>query len=170
MRKDRSPEEWRHHAPGGVAFTKGRAYLLALEFLEVDAVVGSHLAASGARILVVEDEQDNREVLVDLLDLVGYDARGAADGREALSVLNTSWRPDLMILDLTMPGMNGWELLAEMKKVPDWQGIRKLVVSAVPPRLLPTEDVDATLSKPVLAEQLLALIERFTAAHTAAVA
>ena len=128
------------------------------------------IPAQDIRLLVVEDEQDNREVLVDLLDLVGYEVRGAADGREALAILRSGWRPALMLLDLTMPGMNGWELLTEMRKVPDWATIRRLVVSAVPPRLLPTEDVDGTMAKPVLAERLLAEIERLTTAQRAAVA
>jgi CheY-like chemotaxis protein len=113
------------------------------------------------RVLVVEDEVDNREVVVELLELMGYEVRGAGEGNEALQILRSGWLPRVIVLDLTMPGMNGWTLVQELLKDPTWSAIRRLVVSAVPPRLLPS-NVDATLSKPVLGEQLLEHVERLS--------
>jgi CheY-like chemotaxis protein len=59
------------------------------------------------RVLVVDDETLIRVTLGDALELEGYDCRLAANGLEALSVLS-EWHADLIVLDLTMPVMDGW--------------------------------------------------------------
>jgi CheY-like chemotaxis protein len=142
---------------GGVDARRGRHYLHPLPGGAPGECVNG--LSSIERVLVVEDEADNRDVILELLDLVGYDARGAGEGFEALQILRDGWTPDVIVLDLTMPGMNGWTLVQELCKHPTWDKIPRLVVSAVPPRMLPKE-VSATLSKPVFGDQLLEAVER----------
>lgn len=66
-------------------------------------------------VLVVDDEVDAREILATLVGEWGYAAIRAADGREALDYLNSHPAPRMMILDLCMPGMDGWRLLEMMR-------------------------------------------------------
>ena len=60
-----------------------------------------------ARVLVVDDDTILRSVLCESLADEGYEVRPADDGREALAVLD-HWAPDVIVLDLMMPGMDGW--------------------------------------------------------------
>jgi CheY-like chemotaxis protein len=68
-----------------------------------------------SRVLVVDDDATIRDALELALSDEGYEVEAAANGREALSVL-AGWRPDLIVLDLTMPIMNGWEFCAEQRR------------------------------------------------------
>jgi CheY-like chemotaxis protein len=61
-------------------------------------------------ILVVDDDDELRAVLDNTLTAKGYRTRVAANGREALAFLRDGGRPDLMLLDLSMPEMDGWQL------------------------------------------------------------
>ena len=68
------------------------------------------------RILVIDDEEMIRESLVEFLDEHGYEAVPAVDGRDALRKLaNSSPRPCLILLDLMMPVMDGWQFAAELR-------------------------------------------------------
>ena len=71
--------------------------------------------ASEARILVVDDESASRTGLKELLTLWGYEAMAAADGHEALQ-RSAGWKPDLVIADLVMPGLDGMGLLGKLKQ------------------------------------------------------
>lgn len=70
-----------------------------------------------ARILVVDDEEDGRLLVAQILQDAGYDVDAAVDGGEALERIRTS-RPDLVILDLLMPFVNGWDVLEQIRRVP----------------------------------------------------
>lgn len=70
------------------------------------------------RILVIEDEADIRALLRDLLEDVGYEVRDAADGRGGLLELAAA-RPDVVILDVTMPELDGWQTLERIRDVSD---------------------------------------------------
>lgn len=61
-----------------------------------------------ARILVVDDEPDNREVISQLLNQVGFQVREAIDGQEAIAITE-AWHPHLILMDMRMPGMDGYE-------------------------------------------------------------
>jgi CheY-like chemotaxis protein len=88
-----------------------------------------------ALVLVVDDDADSRDTLADVLAEEGYDVETTGDASEALSMLQAGLRPQVVLLDLVMPGMSGDELLAKLrgtdleKKVPivvlsarlDWQ-------------------------------------------------
>ena len=66
-------------------------------------------------VLVVDDEPTIRDVLIEFLAAHGYDARGAADGREGLA-LAKSLRPQMILLDIAMPGMDGIETLRHLRR------------------------------------------------------
>lgn len=67
--------------------------------------------AAGKRVLVVDDDDDHRDVVVECLNQAGYRARGVSNGGTALEVLRTE-RPSLVLSDLFMNGMDGTELLS----------------------------------------------------------
>jgi PAS domain S-box-containing protein len=83
-----------------------------------------------ARILVVDDDETNREILVRQLDREGFRAETAADGPSALSRLGSE-RFDLVLLDLFMPGMDGFEVLARLKRDESLGELPVIVLSAL---------------------------------------
>src|ERR1044071_2554058 len=106
-------------------------------------------------ILVVEDHEFARDALATLLSTEGYDTVEAANGREALSILGKGLRPDLILLDLMMPVMDGWEFMQQQRR--DWRlcTIPTIVVTGVAshdPRCLDMPVV-RFLRKPYTAEQ-----------------
>jgi CheY-like chemotaxis protein len=112
-------------------------------------------------ILVVEDHEFAREALATLLQTMGYQTLDAANGKDALAMLAKGTRPDLILLDLMMPVMDGWEFMQRQRK--DWRlcTIPTIVVTGVAshdPRCLEMPIV-RFLPKPYSAEQLLAAIE-----------
>jgi CheY-like chemotaxis protein len=72
--------------------------------------------ATSPTILLVEDDDDTRGALAELLEEGGYKVAPASNGREAQSYLLRQPRPDAMILDLWMPAMDGWALAAEVNE------------------------------------------------------
>jgi CheY-like chemotaxis protein len=84
-----------------------------------------------SRILIVDDDADFRAVLRPVLEDEGCAVIEAADGRAALDALRTTSLPHLILLDLMMPVMNGWEFYAEMPKDPSLASIPVAVLSAV---------------------------------------
>ena len=86
---------------------------------------------AGEYILIVEDDFDIREALTQILEEEGYAVREAANGREALDVAAREL-PSLILLDLMMPVMNGWQFRAEQIKDPRLAPVPVLVISADP--------------------------------------
>ncbi len=88
---------------------------------------------SPARILVVDDERDNRELLEVILGWEGFVILMAASGEEALAIV--AEQPlDLILLDVMMPGMNGYELAAKIKGGPATKSIPILIITALADR------------------------------------
>ncbi|MDA1257352.1 MAG: response regulator [Chloroflexi bacterium] len=83
----------------------------------------------GIKILVVDDEPDVRDLLANLLADAGYEIEEMTDGRDIVARA-TSWRPALIILDLTMPNVDGFEALKLLKADPRTAGIPVIVASA----------------------------------------
>lgn len=82
-------------------------------------------------LLLVEDDPDLRFIESEILQTEGYRVRTAADGLEALEVLRQEPQPPvLVLLDLRMPRMNGWDLAARMREEPAWRDIPVIVVAA----------------------------------------
>ena len=111
------------------------------------------------RVLVVEDDEDAREAIVALLQMKGYQAVAAANGCEALQHLRSAVLPDLIILDLWMPVMDGWQFRAEQLKDARLARVPVIVVSALSDRA--EVDANEVLMKPVDLDHLLATVERY---------
>jgi len=99
-----------------------------------DSIVGTgrwtlRSGAAKGRILVVEDEEVLRDALEPLLEEEGYEVSVAENGREALSRLHTESLPDIIVLDLKMPVMNGWEFRTIQKDDPKLGRIPVVAVS-----------------------------------------
>jgi PAS domain S-box-containing protein len=75
----------------------------------------------GRRILIVDDNRDSADSLATLLRLFGNDVRTAYEGRQALAVAG-AYRPDLVVLDIGLPGLNGYEVAGQMRSMPDLAG------------------------------------------------
>jgi CheY-like chemotaxis protein len=67
-------------------------------------------------VLVVDDDPDIRSAIADILELRGYEVTAAANGLEALEHLRNGLRPCVILLDLMMPILNGWEFCAEQRR------------------------------------------------------
>jgi len=111
-------------------------------------------------ILVVEDHEFARQALGALLSAMDYDVIEAANGRDALAQVAKGARPDVILLDLMMPVMDGWEFMKQQRR--DWRlcTIPTIVVTGVAshdPRCLEMPVV-RFLRKPYTFEQLLAAI------------
>jgi len=112
-------------------------------------------------ILIVEDDFDIREALTQILEEEGYAVRGAANGREALDVASEGAPPKLILLDLMMPVMNGWQFRAEQLKDPRLASVPVLVISA-DPQVQPKAaslGVAGLLKKPISLDDLLEAVK-----------
>jgi CheY-like chemotaxis protein len=84
-------------------------------------------------ILVVDDDDVNRVTLCEVLAEEGYQVLAAVDGLAALELLERGPRPGLILLDLIMPRMSGWELLTRLAAEPRWSSLPVFVLSASTP-------------------------------------
>ena len=109
-----------------------------------------------ATVLVVEDNESLREPLVELLTDEGYAVRAAEHGQAALDILQ-SWRPDLILLDLAMPVMDGLAFLARISAIPAAATIPVIVLSAYIGYLegTPPPNVVVVIQKPYDVARLL---------------
>lgn len=112
-------------------------------------------------VLVVEDDPDQRDAVVLALQHAGYAVVAAADGFEALELLQTGTRPCLILLDLMMPEMDGVQFRKEQLKSAATADIPVVVVSAFGQRTRAKSlQVADYLSKPVEIDQLVAVVDR----------
>ncbi|HEX2657998.1 MAG TPA: response regulator [Polyangia bacterium] len=113
---------------------------------------------SAASILLVEDDDDLREALVGALADERYQVKGVANGSEALETLKTGPRPNLILLDLLMPVMNGWVFCERVRQDPQLSKIPIVAMSGAASRDPQSPyyiDVEAFVTKPVHMESLL---------------
>ncbi len=92
-------------------------------------VTALSMGQAPVRVLVVDDNGDNRELLAQTLAAVGFEVREAADGRQALRLFE-EWSPHLCMTDLRMPGMDGYETIRAMRANAAGQAVRIIAVSA----------------------------------------
>lgn len=117
-----------------------------------------------AKILLVEDNEMNRDMLSRRLTRKGFDVIVAADGLEGLS-LAAGERPDLILMDMSLPGMDGWEATRQIKAAPETNHIPVIALTAH----AMSDDREKALeagcddydTKPVELERLLGKIGRF---------
>jgi CheY-like chemotaxis protein len=110
-------------------------------------------------ILIVEDEEELREILRDALELSGFLVVAASEGQEALAALAKNPHVCVVLLDLLMPGMNGWEFLKAMRANAAFDGIPVVVTSSAPSRAPP--GVTQVLRKPLQLNQVLRTVHEF---------
>ncbi|TMA92954.1 MAG: response regulator [Deltaproteobacteria bacterium] len=115
-----------------------------------------------AKILVVDDTPKNVKLLADLLTVKGYNVVTAASGREALEQLETE-RPDLVLLDVVMPEMSGYEVCRTIRENPTTQILPVVMVTALDPAEERIKGLDAGaddfLIKPINRAELLARVK-----------
>src|ERR1700730_5404587 len=111
-------------------------------------------------VLIVEDEEPIRDVITDVLEERGFQVLPAANGAEALELLDTV-RPDVMVLDLLMPVMHGWAFMESYIEKTDGHPIPIVVVSVNPvlPRSFDRLGVKDVVAKPFEVDVLLDAVE-----------
>jgi CheY-like chemotaxis protein len=107
-------------------------------------------------LLVIEDDEDCRAVVREILEEEGYRVRAVANGHDALARLHAGPRPDLILTDLCMPVMDGWAVVAAMAALPDLAETPVVVMSASGKREAPA--CAAYLQKPIPWDRLLTTI------------
>jgi CheY-like chemotaxis protein len=114
-----------------------------------------------APVLIVEDDPALREVFAEVLGTEGYDVRLAANGHEALTLLTAHGDlPCVVLLDLRMPVMDGWELVKRLRETEAWRHLPIVVVAAHYMLADEARRVGAVawLQKPVKVDRLLATV------------
>ncbi|QXE23529.1 hybrid sensory kinase [Richelia sinica FACHB-800] len=116
------------------------------------------------RILVVDDQRENRQLLVKLLEQVGLEVKAASNGEEAI-LINQQWQPDLIWMDIRLPNMNGYEVTQQIRA----QSLNKspiiialtAQVSPEDPHLAIQSGCNDYMSKPFREGELFAKIEQY---------
>ncbi len=111
-----------------------------------------------SKILVVEDDDDIRDSIKELLEEEGYSIETAANGQQALAKIRGKGAPQLILLDLMMPVMDGWQFQNQLRQDPDCAQIPVIVISASKFSRQRVE-ADAFIPKPLDAGVLLETIE-----------
>jgi len=101
-----------------------------LDRAQLVATVRAYAGAAGGRILVVDDDADQRRNLKRTLSAQGYEVLEAAGGDQAWGWLESNPKPDVIVLDLVMGGMDGFALLDRLRHHPTLNDVKVLVVSA----------------------------------------
>ena len=111
-------------------------------------------------ILVVDDDPDIRDSLKEVLEDEGYTVNSVANGREALEYLKRSPRPCVILLDLMMPVMDGWQFRREQKQDPTIAAIPLIVITATGKRPVLIA-ADELVMKPLDLGRLFEAVERY---------
>ena len=114
---------------------------------------------SASSVLIVDDDHDIQECLAEVISSQHYNVLTAANGAEALKKLRVTEPPSVILLDLMMPVMNGWEFLTACQKDPRLAKIPVLVLSAIANRDT-ANGAAAFLRKPVNLNQLLDILQQ----------
>jgi len=109
-------------------------------------------------ILVVDDDANIRNLIIEVLNVIGCKSTGARNGKQALELL-TNHTFDLITLDISMPEMDGIQFLKELIKVAP--SIKVILVTGISQFLKPHPQVKAVITKPFDIEQLLAVVNKY---------
>jgi CheY-like chemotaxis protein len=110
-------------------------------------------------VLIVEDEEDLREMMREALELKGYAVVTAEEGQDALSKLEGIERLCLVLLDLLMPGMNGWDFFDKFRERPELAKVPVIVHSSAADRA--PAGVTRVLQKPILFDRLISVVGEY---------
>lgn len=122
------------------------------------------MTADTKRIIYIEDEQEMIDLVRLILSRKGYQVKGAIGGQEGLDLVRTE-SPDLVLLDLMMPDMDGWEVYQQMKAGTTTRGIPVIVITAKAQNIdkvlgVHIAKVDDYISKPFSPQQLIESVEK----------
>jgi CheY-like chemotaxis protein len=93
--------------------------------------MASAVALTGPTILIVEDDPDSRRALETLLEDSGYRVLSAADGSQALKALHAGVMPDLILLDMLLPILDGWHFLDQIRNNARWSSIPIVIMTGI---------------------------------------
>lgn len=111
-------------------------------------------------VLLVDDDEDFCDSIRDLLLRRGYAVATARDGQQALDTISANRVPCVVLLDLVMPGMDGWRFLSVVKANPQMSSIPIVIASAHSATHAPT-GVEGVLQKPFALSELFSFVERY---------
>ena len=114
-------------------------------------------------VLIVEDDADLREMMAQLLTLEGFRTETVANGRDALAYLQKGDYPEVILLDLMMPVMDGWEFRRRQVEDPALSTVPVVVLSALDQGRAIDLDGAAFLKKPLDFDRLLTLVREYCA-------
>ena len=118
------------------------------------------MSAPQREILIVDDDIDIREMLSDALAAEGYAVSTAENGKDALDCLRGGDHPGVILLDLTLPKVSGWEFLNYLRRDGELREIPVIVVTALSQQEAHVIGADLVLQKPVNLSELLAEVKR----------
>ena len=119
---------------------------------------------SGIPVLVIEDNEANMRLIRYLLTSKGYEPQGATNAAEALELLK-SFRPRLILMDMQLPGMDGYELTRQLKSAPETKDIVIIALTAFAMKgdeeKIREGGCEAYIAKPISVANFLEVVERF---------
>src|SRR5262249_19235564 len=129
---------------------------------ETGATMEPEKTARGS-VMIIDDDDRIRQSLADLLDLEGYEVITAGNGQEALNYLRRLPLPSLILLDVMMPIMDGWEFRSQLLKDEKLASIPVVITSSISAAYQLKGHLQSVsyLEKPFDSEQLLALVKRY---------
>ncbi len=151
-------------------FGKGSKFWFSLDLPEVSVIETGKLSDTATisgykgnkkRILVVDDKDWNREVIIEFLTGKGFEVEEAASGLQCMSKMN-SFKPDLIFMDIIMPDMDGFETTQKIKNMTEYKDIKIIALSATSREEWHDDRVmlfDAFISKPFFSQSLLNVIK-----------
>lgn len=121
-------------------------------------------AETGRRVVYIEDDQEMIDLVMLILGRRGYQVRGAHGGRKGLELIFSD-PPDIILLDLMMPGMDGWEVYQQLKATEETRNIPVIIITAKAQAIdrvlgLHIAKVDDYIAKPFRPQELVDSIER----------
>ncbi|MDK2789885.1 MAG: hypothetical protein PWP15_392 [Methanothermococcus sp.] len=121
-----------------------------------------------SKILIVEDEEDILNLVKIILEVNGYEVLTANNGYEAIELMEE--RPDLVLLDIMMPGMSGWEVLDTLRSKDDWKKTPVIILTANAQiehiEIGIKKNVDGYIIKPFEKEELLERLKEVLSNNT----
>jgi CheY-like chemotaxis protein len=121
----------------------------------------AHQSVTHCPVLIVEDDADLREMMAQLLSLEGFQTATVSNGFEALDYLRQQDRPDVILLDLMMPIMDGWEFRRQQQADPELAAVPVVVLSALDQNRAAHVTANAFLKKPLDFDRLLELVRSY---------
>lgn len=122
------------------------------------------MAESNKKIVYIEDEQEMIDLVRLILNRKGFEVKGAIGGQSGLELIRAE-APDLVLLDLMMPDMDGWEVYQQMKASQETRDIPVIVITAKAQNIdkvlgIHIAKVDDYISKPFSPQQLIDSVEK----------